>query len=585
MIPGGKMGRILLATIAALGLLRCAKSEHRSLYLEPAPTSLKQLGFIVSAQPEELDQLLKKAPDVKIRALSLKRNLFEVSSVSKEILQEILPAQELTPNVFMKEVSSPSRFATSNWIGKAQNTSTDAIAALKTCRRSGQAPKINANVSFDVTTLTIQLGESVSIQAVGQANSKVGGDVRYIWDMLPPQFSLQGFQNGIASEQSFTPDSTGLYLIGLIAQGADLSCNVREIYFMVTDNPELKKDQPMNLVAEMTQFKHIQEIKTDKAWNFAKGEGVTVAVIDSGVDYNHPGIQNNLKLNTADMLDGKDEDRNGFPDDQLGWDFANGDRFAYDDGGHGTHVAGLVASPLSGIAPESKILPVKVLDAGGRSDLATFVAGIYYAVDNGAQIINASLGFDTPKGASPFDAILMKPAPLVKALEYARDHHVLVMIAAGNGDAQTGLGFDIKERPVYPASINLENTVTVAATSVGEITSYSNFSKELVQIAAPGGDQKQFVLSLAKQNPMNAYFMEQAGTSMATPIASGVAALMLSANQRLLPQDIKAILTTTGDELASLSDKTLTGKLINAEQAVQAALDFKPAIHSASYHF
>jgi subtilisin family serine protease len=426
--------------------------------------------------------------------------------------------------------------------------------------------------------LTIKLGESVSLKALGQANTKVGGTVRYIWDMLPPAFSNQGFQKGIASEQSFTPDSTGLYLVGVIAQGADLSCNVRQIYFMVTDNPELKNEVLSSQAVDVKLFKHIQEVKADKAWSLARGQGVTVAVIDSGVDYNHPGIRNNIQLNTSDKIDSSDDDQNGFPDDQLGWDFANGDRYPFDDGGHGTHVAGLVASPFAGVAPESKILAVKVLDAAGRSDLATFVAGIYYAVDNGAQIINASLGFDTPKGASPFDTILMKPAPLVKALEYARENNVLFMTAAGNGDAQTGFGFDIKERPVYPASINLENTISVAATSLGEITSYSNYSKELVHIAAPGGNEKQFVLSLAKQNPTQTYFMEQAGTSMATPIASGVAALMLSAKPSLLPQEIKAILISTGDVLPSLNEKTMTGKLINAEQAVQAALDLKPAL-------
>jgi subtilisin family serine protease len=172
----------------------------------------------------------------------------------------------------------------------------------------------------------------------------------------------------------------------------------------------------------------------------------------------------------------------------------------------------------------------------------------------------------------------MKPPALVKAMEYAKEKNVLFLAAAGNGDAQTGVGFDIKVRPSFPASIDMENTICVAATSLGEITSYSNFSEELVHVAAPGGDQRQFVVSLAKQNPMGMPFAAQAGTSMATPIVSGVAALMLSANPSLTPKDIKALLIQTGDGLPTLKNKTVNGKIVNVQQAVQAALDFQPVL-------
>ncbi len=259
----------------------------------------------------------------------------------------------------------------------------------------------------------------------------------------------------------------------------------------------------------------------------------------------------------------------------MGWDFIGGDRFAFDDGGHGSHVAGLVASPYAGAAPLAKILPVKILDAGGRTDLATFVAGIYYAVDNGAQIINASLGFDTPKGASPFDTIFRVPPELKAAIDYAASKNVLFVSAAGNGDAMTGDGFDIKARPSYPASINAENQITVAATSLGELTSYSNFNRELVHVAAPGGDQNRFITSLAKENPLGVAFVAQAGTSMAAPLVAGVAAQMLSVRPELTPQDVKALLISTGNEAASLKNKTANGKIIDALQATQAALDFQ----------
>ncbi len=577
-LPGGKLLKIFALLIFAGSIVHCAKSEHKQLYIKKAPTHLAQLGYIVTATPDEVDLLKKEAPQVQLRALSLPRNLFEVSGVSEAVLKKTLSPQELTPNVFMKGESAVSRFAKSDFTFQPRNTTPEVETALKTCRRSPQAPAMSLTGSFSPQTLTIELGDSVKLTAVAVANAKVGGEVRFMWDMLPPEFSEQSIKEGFATTQTFTPDNTGLYIVGVIAQGADLSCSLQQIYFMVTSNPEPNNDVQLTSTPDLSLFNHISEISTEAAWSITKGSNVTVAVIDTGVNYNHPGLRDNLKFKASDTNNGSDDDSNGLPDDSLGWDFANGDRFAFDDGGHGSHVAGLVASPLSGIAPEAKILPIKVLDAGGRSDLATFVAAIYYAVDNGAQIINASLGFDTPKGASPFDQILMKPAALVKAIEYAKEKNVLFLAAAGNGDAQTREGFDIKARPSFPASIDMENTLCVAATSIGELTSYSNFSEELVHVAAPGGDQRQFVVSLAKQNPMGMPFAAQSGTSMATPIVSGLAALMLSANPALTPKDIKAILIQTGDGLPTLKNKTVNGKIVNAQQAVQAALDFKPGL-------
>ncbi|MBY0385318.1 S8 family serine peptidase [bacterium] len=566
------MLRISLLLMLSFVFMHCAKRQHSSNYIQPAPAQKEDLGFIVTAEPEEIDQLKKANPDLRIRALSLQRNLFEISGSSENQLRQYLKSQKITANTFIQQVSAN---ADVHFLQRPiRKASKDISPVIRTCRKTKQVPQIQVQVSFDTKTKTILLGESVDLRAQGIANEKVGGDVQLMWDMVPPMFSQQSFSNGFLSQQTFTPDSTGLYRVAAIAQGKDLSCSMQEIYFMVTSNPEFSDQLSLPAKIDLSIFKHIAEVKADLAWSQSQGENITIAVLDSGVNYNHPGIRDNLKFNENDMPDGKDQDGNGLKDDYLGWDFINADGFPFDDDGHGTHVSGLVASPLSGIAPKAKILPLKILSASGQTDTATFVAGIYYAIDSGAQIINASIEMSTPN-VSAFTSVEI-PQALLEAIEVAQSKNILFVSAAGNGDKLSGLGFDITYRPVYPASFDLPNTLAVAATSLGLLTEYSNYSAKHVHVAAPGGDQNQLILSLAKENPMGFAFAPQAGTSMATPIVSGLAALMLSANPQLLPNDIKNILIATGDPLPTLPKKTVNGKLINAEQAVKAALDFKP---------
>lgn len=151
------------------------------------------------------------------------------------------------------------------------------------------------------------------------------------------------------------------------------------------------------------------------------------------------------------------------------------------------------------------------------------------------------------------------------------------MAAAGNGD-ENGVGLDIKLRPTYPAAFTLDNVITVAATALNQITSYSNFNSELVHVAAPGGNEQEFVVSLSTTNPANSPLAGQAGTSMACPVTAGVVALMLSADQTNMSlSQIRQILMDTGDDLPSLAGKTISGKQVNAARAVQAVLDLQPA--------
>src|SRR3989338_391636 len=143
----------------------------------------------------------------------------------------------------------------------------------------------------------------------------------------------------------------------------------------------------------------LKKMQAEQAWDITQGEGIVVAVIDTGLDYNHPDIAANIWTNIGEIPNnGMDDDGNGFVDDIRGWDFGNSDNDPGDVQGHGTHVSGTIAAVgnngigMIGVAPKVKIMPVKgFMDSGGAwsSDLAK---GIKYAVYNGADVVNNSWG-------------------------------------------------------------------------------------------------------------------------------------------------------------------------------------------------
>lgn len=252
-------------------------------------------------------------------------------------------------------------------------------------------------------------------------------------------------------------------------------------------------------------------VKAETAYttNGATGSGVIVAVVDTGVDYNHEDLTNNIWANSDEIAGNSlDDDSNGYIDDTKGYDFIGDiytatqpDNDPDDDYGHGTHVSGIIAAEnntvgVRGIAPSAKIMPVKVLDASGYGWNSDIAAGIRYAADNGADIINLSLG-----GSSP-------SRTLEAAIDYAYAQGVLVIAAAGNSNSYSS--------PSYPAVYN--HVVSVAASDEdGNIAYFSNWGK--VDVIAPG----DLILSSVPGNKYAKY----SGTSMAAPHAAGVAALIM----------------------------------------------------------
>jgi len=282
----------------------------------------------------------------------------------------------------------------------------------------------------------------------------------------------------------------------------------------------------------------------------AAGTPVIVAVIDSGLDYFHPDLRgDSVWRNPKEIVNGKDDDGNGYVDDVIGWDFADNDNDPFDFTGHGTFVAGVIAaSPLNGagvlgVNPHVQIMPLRVMNSIGRMYSTRTAAAIYYAVQNGAKIINLSLA--TPQLSQSEK----------RAVDYAASKGVLVIAAAGND------GRDVKD--YSPAS--LENVLTVAATDTQDRRAgFSNFGTA-IDIAAPGVDilslrarQTDFMLFAGVKGykpganfvgaPENRYYRAD-GTSFAAPFVTGVASLIIAARPTLTAAEVRRMLLQSARDI------------------------------------
>ncbi len=265
------------------------------------------------------------------------------------------------------------------------------------------------------------------------------------------------------------------------------------------------------------------------------GEGVTVAIVDSGVDLQHPDLTGQVDVNAGEIFgNGIDDDGNGLVDDVYGYDFVDGDPMPLDANGHGTHVAGTVAAAndgfgTTGIAPGAEILPIRVMDGAGMGTVSGVAAGIRYAADSGAEVINLSLG----GGYHPsIDA----------AVRYAGSVGSLVIAAAGNSGGTV---------PGSPASLSAayEHVLSVGAVDrSGRVAPFSNRvgTSDAVQVDAPGVDIVSGFFGGGARS--------LSGTSMAAPHVAGVAALALSANPALDAAGLRELIVRGATEPASGSD-------------------------------
>ena len=313
------------------------------------------------------------------------------------------------------------------------------------------------------------------------------------------------------------------------------------------------------------------DVDAPEAWDTTTGDPNTaVAVVDTGVDVNHPDLDGNLWNNPGEIAaNNKDDDKNGYVDDVHGWDFYHGDATVYDaaDGDeHGTHVAGTIAAEgnngigVTGVNWRASIMPLKFLGPSGGS-ISDAVKAIDYAVAEGAKISNNSWGC----GGSDCYSKTLKAA-----IDRADGTGHLFVAAAGNE------GTDNDATPHYPSNYDSPNIVAVAATNGTDgLASFSNYGGSSVDLGAPGVG----ILSTLPGGKYGSY----SGTSMATPHVAGAAALVKSQDSTADDGELKARILQYAEPKASLEGKTATGGRLNAvASATQLAApdDVKPTVTS-----
>ncbi|MEI6693901.1 MAG: S8 family peptidase [Actinomycetes bacterium] len=322
------------------------------------------------------------------------------------------------------------------------------------------------------------------------------------------------------------------------------------------------------------------DINAPEAWALPSGTGsssVVVGVIDTGIDIYHPDLASAIWTNPGEIPgNGIDDDGNGFVDDVNGWNFYNGTNTVYDgitcasgsaaagenEDLHGTHVAGTIAAQRNGlgvvgVAAGVKILPLKALgcDGGSTTDV---ISALEYAKSMGVKIVNMSLG-----GAG-YDQVFKD------AIDASG---VLVVAAAGNGGSNgVGDNNDLvgSETPEYPASYTSPNIISVASiNNVGALSSFSNYGATSVDVGAPGESIISTIPPVScSSGSGTCYYAWLDGTSMATPHVTGTAALVLSTDISQSASAIKARIMNNTRSLSSLSGKTVTGGLVDAQAAV-----------------
>jgi subtilisin family serine protease len=285
-----------------------------------------------------------------------------------------------------------------------------------------------------------------------------------------------------------------------------------------------------------------------------------VAVIDTGVDIGHSLFVDTgaIWTNTREIPgNGVDDDGNGFVDDVNGWNFVSNSPNMIDDDSHGTHVAGIILGATQSITESPlkpakiRIMPLKFLDGNGSGTTSDAVRAIYYAVNNGAKVLNNSWG-----GGGFSNSLL-------NAMAYAYDRQVVFVAAAGNAASNND------SLPTYPANYDVPNVISIAATSdLDYLASFSNFGAQTVHMGSPG---VSIWSSLPRNRFSQSMYGRSSGTSMAAPFVSGLAAMIVREAPTMNGYQVKTVIFGGAQEINSLAQKTTTKSRLNLYQSVMAA--------------
>jgi subtilisin family serine protease len=312
------------------------------------------------------------------------------------------------------------------------------------------------------------------------------------------------------------------------------------------------------------------DAEMEAAWEHTTGDSsVVLAIIDTGIDYNHPELADRIWYNLDESTDGFDEDNNGYISDWRGWNFVSDNSNPDDDHSHGTHCAGIAGAAsnngvgITGMDWQCKLMALKVLNSSGSGSPADVAEAIVYAADNGADVVSMSLGSYSLSGVEE------------DAVNYAHALGVVIFAAMGNDNTS-----DVH----YPAG--LENVIAVGATDSDDNRAHplcgspgSNYGDYIDIVAA--GDWVWSTVPLE-----NGSYGYKCGTSMATPHAAGLAALIRSLRPSMSPDDVRALMRAAAeDQVGRLTEDTPGFDIyhgygrINGRITLQAlTMDFPPIL-------
>ncbi len=329
---------------------------------------------------------------------------------------------------------------------------------------------------------------------------------------------------------------------------------------------------------------YLTTVNAQEAWTWARNaQNVVIAIIDTGVQLNHPDLKANLWKNEDEIENnGIDDDLNGYVDDVYGWDFVNNtsdnsvklskgyQKYAVN---HGTVIAGIIAGVadnrqgISGVAWKAKLMSLRAINSQGQGNTYDIARAIDYAVKNGAQIINLSF-------------IGNKTDPILAAsIQRAYQANVVVVAAAGN---EINLGVDLDQKPKYPVCYDFDKNMVLGVGSVNKnakISSFSNFGSSCLDIMAPGENFYSTQVYQAKLNDFqNPYGGSWSGTSFAAPLVSGTVALIKKIDPNFSIEEIHKLIKENATDISFRNfnkRKKIGAGLLNINETLLAARRLK----------
>jgi len=319
----------------------------------------------------------------------------------------------------------------------------------------------------------------------------------------------------------------------------------------LTDDPSVAKQWALS------------KMDAGDAWKYSTGNReIVVGVIDSGMEITHPDLAANIWTNPGEVVNGLDDDGNGYVDDIHGWDFANNDNNPAPDSvsgsRHATHVAGIIGATannhlgIAGIAPNVRIMPLRFITDTNGGATSNAIKALNYAIEKKVDIVNMSFGSTSYSQA------------FNDALTRAQAAGILVVVAAGNNQ------LNLDQHEWYPTKYPQANIITVAATNSADVmwvygNEGSNYSTNFVDVAAPGVN----ILSTVNGDTYGL----MTGTSMAAPMVSGLAVLLKGMDPSLGYQQLISALKKGVDPLVALKTRVASAGRVNALAALQATTD------------